>query len=112
MPLNGTRRGLSVSGLVDCPPNPAREVSMSEAGRREAGTREAGTRDAGTRDAGVRDEGGGEVVRVRGKRQPNGAPVVDRALALLDCFDHDHRYLTLTMLSRRSGIPASSVLRL
>jgi DNA-binding IclR family transcriptional regulator len=61
------------------------------------------------------NDGGGdvnEVTRTRGKRQPNGAPVVDRALALLDCFDADHRYLTLAELSRRSGIPASSALRL
>ena len=48
----------------------------------------------------------------RGGRQPNGAPVVDRALALLDCFDSDRRYLTLAELSRRSGIPASTALRL
>jgi DNA-binding IclR family transcriptional regulator len=48
----------------------------------------------------------------RGKRPAQGLPVVDRALALLDCFDADHRYLTLAELSRRSGIPASTALRL
>ena len=48
----------------------------------------------------------------RGKRPAQGMPVVDRALALLDCFDADSRHLTLTELSRRSGIPASTALRL
>ena len=50
--------------------------------------------------------------RVRGRRPPQGEPVVDRALALLDAFDATHPYLTLSELSRRSGIPASSALRL
>jgi DNA-binding IclR family transcriptional regulator len=50
--------------------------------------------------------------RVRGHRPPQGDPVVDRALALLDAFDAGHRSLTLGELSRRSGIPASSALRL
>ena len=50
--------------------------------------------------------------RIRGRRPPQGAPVVDRALALLDAFDAAHPYLTLGELSRRSGIPASSALRL
>lgn len=50
--------------------------------------------------------------RARGKRPPNGAPVVDRALALLACFDADHRRLSLADLSRRSQIPTSSALRL
>ena len=50
--------------------------------------------------------------QVRGRRPPQGDPVVDRALALLSAFDAGHRSLTLGELSRRSGIPASSALRL
>ena len=57
--------------------------------------------------------GSGEPAkRVRGKRPPEGEPVVDRALALLAAFDAGHRVLTLRELSRRSGIPVSSALRL
>jgi DNA-binding IclR family transcriptional regulator len=50
--------------------------------------------------------------RVRGRRPPQGDPVVDRAFALLAAFDAGHRSLTLGELSRRSGIPTSSTLRL
>jgi DNA-binding IclR family transcriptional regulator len=50
--------------------------------------------------------------RVRGKRPPDGEPVVDRALALLAAFDARQRKLSLRELSRRSGIPVSSTLRL
>jgi DNA-binding IclR family transcriptional regulator len=50
--------------------------------------------------------------RVRGKRPPQGDPVVDRAFALLGAFDARRRTLTLGELSRRSGIPTSSALRL
>jgi DNA-binding IclR family transcriptional regulator len=50
--------------------------------------------------------------RVRGKRPPDGEPVVDRALALLAAFDAGKRSLSLRELSRRSGIPVSSTLRL
>jgi DNA-binding IclR family transcriptional regulator len=50
--------------------------------------------------------------RVRGHRPPQGDPVVDRALSLLAAFDAGHRALTLGELSRRSGIPTSSTLRL
>ena len=50
--------------------------------------------------------------QVRGRRPPQGDPVVDRAFALLSAFDAGHRMLTLGELSRRSGIPASSALRL
>jgi DNA-binding IclR family transcriptional regulator len=50
--------------------------------------------------------------RVRGKRPPQGDPVVDRALALLAAFDARNRSLTLGQLARRSGIPTSSTLRL
>jgi DNA-binding IclR family transcriptional regulator len=51
-------------------------------------------------------------VRARGRRPAQGDPVVDRALSLLAAFDPAHQYLTLGELSRRSGIPASSGLRL
>lgn len=50
--------------------------------------------------------------RVRGKRPPQGDPVIDRAFALLAAFDARHRSLSLGELSRRSGIPTSSALRL
>jgi DNA-binding IclR family transcriptional regulator len=50
--------------------------------------------------------------RERGKRPPQGDPVVDRALSLLAAFDAAHRSLTLGELARRSGIPTSSTLRL
>ena len=50
--------------------------------------------------------------RVRGRRPPQGDPVVDRALSLLGAFDAARPYLTLGELSRRSGIPTSSALRL
>ena len=53
-----------------------------------------------------------EPARVRGRRPPQGDPVVDRAFALLAAFDAGHRSLTLGELSRRSGIPTSSTLRL
>src|SRR3984957_17612794 len=53
-----------------------------------------------------------QAKRVRGKRPPEGEPVVDRAFALLAAFDAGHRLLTLRELSRRSGIPVSSTLRL
>jgi len=59
----------------------------------------------------VTNESGG-AARVRGHRPPAGDPVVDRALALLAAFDAGHRALTLGELSRRSGIPTSTTLRL
>jgi DNA-binding IclR family transcriptional regulator len=49
---------------------------------------------------------------VRGKRPPEGEPVVDRALSLLSAFDARQRRLTLAELSRRSGMPVSTTLRL
>jgi DNA-binding IclR family transcriptional regulator len=52
------------------------------------------------------------AARVRGRRPPQGDPVVDRAFALLEAFDARHQHLTLGELSRRSGIPTSSALRL
>jgi DNA-binding IclR family transcriptional regulator len=53
-----------------------------------------------------------EPARIRGRRPPHGDPVVDRAFALLSAFDAGHRSLSLGELSRRSGIPTSSTLRL
>jgi DNA-binding IclR family transcriptional regulator len=53
-----------------------------------------------------------EPGRVRGRRPAHGEPVVDRAFALLAAFDAGHRSLSLGELSRRSGIPTSSTLRL
>jgi DNA-binding IclR family transcriptional regulator len=50
--------------------------------------------------------------RARGKRPPQGEPVIERAFSLLSAFDASQRRLSLTELSRRSGIPASSALRL
>lgn len=50
--------------------------------------------------------------RARGKRPPQGEPVIDRALSLLSAFDAGQRRLSLAELSRRSGIPVSSTLRL
>ena len=50
--------------------------------------------------------------QARGRRPPQGEPVVDRALSLLAAFDAGHRSLSLGELSRRSGIPTSSTLRL
>ncbi|MGY1815686.1 IclR family transcriptional regulator [Blastococcus sp. SYSU D00820] len=50
--------------------------------------------------------------RVRGRRPPQGAPVIDRALALLAAFDATHTSLSLGELARRSEIPTSSALRL
>src|SRR3954469_18212150 len=57
-------------------------------------------------------EGSAESARIRGRRPPQGDPVVDRAFALLAAFDAGHRSLSLGELSRRSGIPTSSTLRL
>jgi DNA-binding IclR family transcriptional regulator len=48
----------------------------------------------------------------RGKRPPVGEPVIDRAFRLLTAFDQDHRRLTLSALSRRSGIPLTTTKRL
>jgi DNA-binding IclR family transcriptional regulator len=50
--------------------------------------------------------------RARGKRPPQGEPVIDRALSLLSAFDAGQRRLSLAELSRRTGIPVSSTLRL
>lgn len=48
----------------------------------------------------------------RGKRPKSGDPVVDRALALLASFTAEHRALGLAELSRRSGLPRSTAVRL
>jgi len=54
----------------------------------------------------------GRGTLVRGKRPPEGEPVVDRALSLLSAFDAGRRRLTLAELSRRTGLPVSTTLRL
>lgn len=54
------------------------------------------------------EEGG----RPRGGRPKSGAPVIDRALRLLESFDTDSPRLSLGELSRRAGIPLSSTHRL
>jgi DNA-binding IclR family transcriptional regulator len=54
----------------------------------------------------------GHEKRIRGKRPPDGEPVVDRALALLAAFDAGNRKLSLRELSTRTAIPVSSTLRL
>ncbi|MCZ0990494.1 helix-turn-helix domain-containing protein [Streptomyces diastatochromogenes] len=46
---------------------------------------------------------------------PSGAPersVVDRTLSILGAFDRDNRTLTLTDISRRSGLPVATVHRI
>lgn len=48
----------------------------------------------------------------RGKRPKRGAPVVERALALLAAFSDDHQALGLVELSRRAGLPRSTASRL
>jgi DNA-binding IclR family transcriptional regulator len=48
----------------------------------------------------------------RGRKPASGDPVVDRALSLLAAFDATHRSLSLAELSRRSGLPLSTALRL
>jgi DNA-binding IclR family transcriptional regulator len=54
----------------------------------------------------------GPRTTVRGKRPPQGDPVVDRALGLLAAFDPAHRRLSLSELSRRGGVPMSTARRL
>ena len=58
------------------------------------------------------DEDPGPAPAARGKRPPQGDPVVDRALALLAAFDDGHRRLTLSDLARRAGTPLSTTRRL
>ena len=46
---------------------------------------------------------------------PPGAPersVVDRTLSILGVFDRDNRTLTLSDISRRSGLPVTTVHRI
>lgn len=66
----------------------------------------------GETDASSVTDGQAAGQQVRGRRPPQGDPVVDRAFALLAAFDSTHRSLTLGELSRRSDIPTSSALRL
>lgn len=55
---------------------------------------------------------GSAETRRRGKRPPQGDPVVDRALRLFASFDTTHRRLTLSALSRRAELPLSTTRRL
>ncbi|MFB9717626.1 IclR family transcriptional regulator [Planobispora longispora] len=48
----------------------------------------------------------------RGRRPAQGEPVIDRAFALLTAFTATRRAMTLAELSRASGTPASTTLRL
>ncbi|RZT84981.1 IclR family transcriptional regulator [Pseudonocardia sediminis] len=48
----------------------------------------------------------------RGRRPPSGDPVVTRALSVLAAFDSGHRVLGPAELSRRTGMPRSTVARL
>ncbi len=48
----------------------------------------------------------------RGHRPPHGAPVIDRAFALLGAFSATRRAMTLAELSRATGTPPSTALRL
>lgn len=48
----------------------------------------------------------------RGKRPPEGDPVIERAFSLLAAFDETHESLSLTELSRRAGMPLSSTSRI
>ncbi|MFH0175984.1 IclR family transcriptional regulator [Streptomyces cacaoi] len=48
----------------------------------------------------------------RGRRPPQGEPVIDRAFALLTAFSEDRRSLTLAELSRVTDTPPSTTLRL
>lgn len=50
--------------------------------------------------------------RRRGKKPAQGQPVIDRAFALLNAFDAEHRALPLADLARRAGMPRSTALRL
>jgi DNA-binding IclR family transcriptional regulator len=48
----------------------------------------------------------------RGRRPPSGEPVLDRAFRILAAFGPDSRSLSLTELSRRTGLPKPTALRL
>ncbi|MEV4448001.1 IclR family transcriptional regulator [Streptomyces mirabilis] len=49
---------------------------------------------------------------LRGRRPPQGDAVIDRAFALLGAFDPAHRVLSLADLTRLTGMPRSTTLRL
>ena len=48
----------------------------------------------------------------RGRRPAHGEPVLDRAFRMLAAFGPDHRSLTLTSLSARTGLPKPTALRI
>ena len=54
----------------------------------------------------------GEASPSRGRRPPQGDAVIDRAFMLLDAFDPEHRVLSLADLTRLTGMPRSTTLRL
>lgn len=58
------------------------------------------------------DAHGVTTAPARGRRPPQGDPVVDRALAILGAFGPEHRRMTLSDLARRSGLPLSTTSRL
>jgi DNA-binding IclR family transcriptional regulator len=57
-------------------------------------------------------EGGAGGARIRGRRPPQGEPVLNRAFRILAAFGPDDRSLSLTSLSARAGLPAPSALRI
>jgi DNA-binding IclR family transcriptional regulator len=48
----------------------------------------------------------------RGRKPAHGEPVLDRAFRIMTAFDPDHRFLTLSTLSGRAGLPKPTALRL
>ncbi|MEU3039104.1 IclR family transcriptional regulator [Streptomyces griseoaurantiacus] len=54
----------------------------------------------------------GEPAPRRGRRPAQGDAVVDRAFTILGAFDPTHRALSLAELTRRTGMPRSTTLRL
>ncbi|HYH29659.1 MAG TPA: IclR family transcriptional regulator [Pseudonocardia sp.] len=52
------------------------------------------------------------MTTTRGRRPPQGEPVLDRAFALLRAFTAERPELTLTELTRRSGLPMSTARRM
>lgn len=53
-----------------------------------------------------------KTTRIRGRRPPQGEPVLNRAFRILTAFGPDDRSLSLTSLGARAGLPAPSALRI
>ncbi|MBS2549988.1 IclR family transcriptional regulator [Catenulispora sp. NL8] len=53
-----------------------------------------------------------DTPRARGRRPPQGEPVLDRAFRLLECFGPANRSLSLAALSDQSQLPKATTLRL